>query len=136
MHRASTQEEMEAKYGATVCEREDLINHDSRDDSAMVYKGILPSGGALWVNRLVDWADLVVAEGFIEPHFFAGFSGGRKSVLPGIASYKTVLYNHNARFIADPRAVQGNLQGNPLHEDMQFAAKNRRARLHPQRDPG
>ncbi|HML45622.1 MAG TPA: nickel-dependent lactate racemase [Clostridia bacterium] len=112
MHRASTQEEMEAKYGAAVCEREELINHDSRDDSSMVYKGTLPSGG-----------DLVVSEGFIEPHFFAGFSGGRKSVLPGIASYKTVLYNHNARFIADPRAVQGNLQGNPLHEDMRFAAK-------------
>lgn len=123
MHRASTQAEMEAKYGATVCEREELINHNSRDDSAMVYKGTLPSGGALWVNRLVDWADLVVSEGFIEPHFFAGFSGGRKSVLPGIASYKTVMYNHNARFIADPRAVQGNLQGNPLHEDMRFAAK-------------
>lgn len=123
MHRASTPAEMEAKYGADVCAREDLINHDSRDDSAMVYKGILPSGGALWVNRLVDWADLVVAEGFIEPHFFAGFSGGRKSVLPGIASYKTVVYNHNARFIADPRAVQGSLEGNPLHEDMRFAAK-------------
>ncbi len=54
----------------------------------MVFKGILPSGGELWINKLVDEADLLISEGFIEPHFFAGFTGGRKSVLPGIASKK------------------------------------------------
>jgi nickel-dependent lactate racemase len=68
-------------------------------------------------------ADLLVAEGFIEPHIFAGFSGGRKSVFPGIASRKTVMYNHNAEFIAHPKARIGNLDGNPVHIDMLHAAK-------------
>ncbi|MDR0391280.1 MAG: nickel-dependent lactate racemase, partial [Planctomycetaceae bacterium] len=62
-------------------------------------------------------------EGFIEPHFFAGFSGGRKSVLPGIAARETVLYNHNAEFITNENARTGVLQHNPIHEDMIFAAR-------------
>ena len=85
--------------------------------------GRLPSGGDLVVNRLAVEADLLVAEGFIEPHFFAGFSGGRKSVLPGIASRETVMYNHNAGFIAHPKARTGVIEGNPIHEDMLFAAR-------------
>lgn len=68
-------------------------------------------------------ADLLVAEGFIEPHFFAGFSGGRKSVLPGIASRKTVIYNHNAAFIDDPHSRTGVVEGNPIHIDMLYAAR-------------
>jgi len=66
---------------------------------------------------------MVVSEGFIEPHFFAGFSGGRKSILPGVAARKTVLYNHNARFLSSGNSRQGKLFGNPIHEDMLFAAK-------------
>jgi len=88
----------------------------------MCFKGILPSGGELWVNKLVDEADLLISEGFIEPHFFAGFSGGRKSILPGIASKKTVLWNHNAKFIASKYARAGNLENNPIHRDMLYAA--------------
>ena len=72
---------------------------------------------------LGDEADLLISEGFIEPHFFAGFSGGRKSVLPGIASKKTVLWNHNAKFIANKNARAGSLAENPIHKDMLFAAK-------------
>ena len=68
-------------------------------------------------------ADLLVSEGFIEPHFFAGFSGGRKSVLPGVAGRKTVLANHCSEFIDHPRARTGILDGNPIHEDMLWAAK-------------
>jgi nickel-dependent lactate racemase len=70
---------------------------------------------------------LLISEGFIEPHFFAGFSGGRKSVLPGIAARETVLANHCAEFIAHPKARTGSIEGNPIHEDMLFAA--RKARL-------
>jgi nickel-dependent lactate racemase len=66
---------------------------------------------------------LLVSEGFIEPHFFAGFSGGRKSVFPGVTSRKTVLYNHNAEFIAHPKARTGILEGNPVHIDMLHAAR-------------
>ncbi len=123
MHRASTHEELVAKYGEKIVKEETIIMHDAYVDEDMTFKGILPSGGELWVNKLIDSADLLMSEGFIEPHFFAGFSGGRKSVLPGIASKKTVLWNHNAKFIANKNARAGNLQDNPIHKDMLFAAK-------------
>jgi len=122
-HRLTTQQELIAKFGKELCQQEDIAVHDSRNRDHLVYKGKLPSGGHLWLNDLVDWADMVVAEGFIEPHFFAGFSGGRKSVLPGIAGVETVLANHCAQFIASDRSRTGNLVRNPLHRDMLFAAK-------------
>ena len=122
-HRLTKAEELISKFGKELCQREEIIVHDSRDKKHLVYKGKLPSGGELWVNDLVDWADLVVAEGFIEPHFFAGFSGGRKSVLPGIAGTETVLANHCAKFIASDHARTGNLEHNPVHRDMLFASQ-------------
>lgn len=67
--------------------------------------------------------DLLISEGFIEPRFFAGMSGGRKSVLPGVASKVTVLANHCSEFIHSPYARTGILKGNPIHEDMLYAAK-------------
>jgi nickel-dependent lactate racemase len=97
-HRMSTREEIVNKFGAELAASEDIINHNCQDKEGMTFKGILPSGGELWVNSLVDWADLVIAEGFIEPHFFAGFSGGRKSILPGISARATVLANHCSKF--------------------------------------
>jgi nickel-dependent lactate racemase len=87
------------------------------------YLGILPSGGELWVDRVAAEADLLVSEGFIEPHFFAGFSGGRKSILPGIAGMTTVLANHCGEFIHSPKARTGILEGNPIHRDMVWAAQ-------------
>lgn len=123
MHRASTYEELVNKYGQKIVDEETIVMHDAYVDSDMTFKGILPSGGELWINKLVDEADLLISEGFIEPHFFAGFSGGRKSILPGIASKKTVLWNHNARFIANKNSRAGNLEDNPIHKDMLFAAQ-------------
>ena len=123
MHRPTTHEELVNKYGLKIVDEEEIIIHNAYNDEEMTFKGILPSGGELWVNKLVDEADLLISEGFIEPHFFAGFSGGRKSVLPGIASKKTVLWNHNAKFIASKYARAGNLKENPIHQDMLFAAK-------------
>ena len=123
MHRPTTHEELVNKYGQEIVDQEEIVIHDAYNDSEMVYKGVLPSGGELWLNKLVDEADLLISEGFIEPHFFAGFSGGRKSVLPGIASKKTVLWNHNAKFIANKNSRAGNLEDNPIHKDMLFAAK-------------
>ncbi|HHW43548.1 nickel-dependent lactate racemase [Desulfofundulus thermobenzoicus] len=123
MHRPSTPEELTQKFGEEVLEQVTVKVHRSQEDEEMTFLGNLPSGGELWVNKLAVEADLLVAEGFIEPHFFAGFSGGRKSVLPGIASHKTVLYNHNARFIASPYARTGIMENNPIHEDMLWAAE-------------
>ena len=123
MHRPTTDEELVNKYGGEIVANEEFIIHDAYNDSDMVFKGILPSGGELWLNKVVNEADLLISEGFIEPHFFAGFSGGRKSVLPGIASKKTVLWNHNAKFIASKNARAGSIDENPIHKDMLFAAK-------------
>ncbi|MDO4296841.1 MAG: nickel-dependent lactate racemase, partial [bacterium] len=121
-HRGTTESELRAKFGDEIVAKEHIVVHDC-DESEMVELGLLPSGGALWVNALAAKADLLIAEGFIEPHFFAGFSGGRKSVLPGIADRKTVLYNHNGCFIDSPYARTGILENNPIHKDMIFAAK-------------
>ncbi len=122
-HRATTRAELAAKFGDEIVAREKIVVHDSGAPEQMIEIGRLPSGGRLLINRLAAECDLLVAEGFIEPHFFAGFSGGRKSVLPGIASRETVLANHCAEFIADPGARTGNLEGNPIHRDMISAAR-------------
>jgi len=121
-HRGTTKDELEDKFGPEIARREKIVVHDC-DTSECVYCGKLPSGGRIVLNKLVMDADLVVAEGFIEPHFFAGFSGGRKSILPGIASRETVLYNHNAEFIAHPCARTGIVRNNPIHTDMLYACR-------------
>jgi len=100
-----------------------IVMHNGKDASSMVNAGKLPSGGDLIINKLAMEADLLVAEGFIEPHLFAGFSGGRKSVLPGIVSEVTVLANHCSEFIAHDKARAGILEGNPMQVDMVFAAR-------------
>jgi nickel-dependent lactate racemase len=120
-HRGPTREELAYKFTPEIMENEKIEIHNCDDTAADI--GILPSGGRLLLNKTAIEADLLVAEGFIEPHFFAGYSGGRKSVLPGIAARESVLYNHNAKFIAHPFARTGILEGNPLHTDMLFAAK-------------
>ena len=122
-HRETSREELIAKYGEGIVEHENIVVHDSSDAANMVKLGILPSGGELIVNRLAVETELLVGEGFIEPHFFAGFSGGRKSVLPGISSRQTVLANHCSEFIQSPFARTGNLENNPIHNDMVFAAR-------------
>ena len=123
MHRAMTEEEQRARFGDEIFFNEEIIVHDSRDENVLKHIGSLPSGGALVLSRHALDADLLVAEGFIEPHFFAGFSGGRKSVLPGVATYECVVSNHCSAFIADKNAAAGLLDGNPIHLDMEYAAE-------------
>ena len=122
-HRGTTKDELIEKFGPEIVERERIVIHDCADEANMISIGTLPSGGDLRINRVAAEADLLISEGFIEPHFFAGFSGGRKSVLPGIAARETVYWNHNADFIADAHARTGILEGNPLHRDMVYAAR-------------
>lgn len=122
-HRESTQEELIAKYGREIAENEEIVMHISTKDEDMISIGQLPSGGECLINKVAAEADLLLAEGFIESHFFAGFSGGRKSVLPGIASYKTIMANHSGDFIDSEKSRTGNLTENPIHEDMLYAAR-------------
>ena len=122
-HRGTTKEELIEKFGPEIVTRERIVIHDCAQEENMVTLGALPSGGVLRINRVAAEADLLISEGFIEPHFFAGFSGGRKSVLPGIAARETVYWNHNADFIGDPHSRTGILEGNPIHRDMIFSAR-------------
>lgn len=122
-HRRTTRDELIGKFGSTIVENEKIVIHDSADENMLVSLGKLPSGGELKLNKLAVETDLLLAEGFIEPHFFAGFSGGRKSVLPGIAARETVMANHCAEFINSEFARTGNLENNPIHQDMLYAAK-------------
>jgi len=121
-HRLTSQEELREKFGQEIFESEKIVVHDC-DNSEMVNLGKLPSGGSMIINKLATDADLLCAEGFIEPHFFAGFSGGRKSLLPGVASRRTVSYNHNSEFIAHPKSRTGVLDGNLIHNDMLYASR-------------
>ena len=123
-HRAPSREELVLKFGEEIAGREKIVVHNcAAAEEAFVSLGALPSGGELILNRIAVEADLLCAEGFIEPHFFAGFSGGRKSVLPGVAARKTVLSNHCSAFIDSPFARTGIIEGNPIHRDMIYAAK-------------
>ena len=124
-HRPTTREELIYKFGEEYVNREDIhfVVHLSHEDEDMVEVGTLPSGGKLLINKVAAEADLLISEGFIEPHFFAGFSGGRKSVLPGVSSAVTVMANHCSEFIDSQYARTGILDGNPIHKDMIYAAE-------------
>ena len=98
-HRPTTREELINKFGEEIVENENIIIHVSTDENMLVNVGKLPSGGDLVLNKYAMEAELLIAEGFIESHFFAGFSGGRKSILPGVASATTIMANHCGEFI-------------------------------------
>ena len=122
-HRPTTDAELRAKFGDEIVDSEKIIVHNCADESMLTKLGTLPSGGELIINKTAVEADLLCSEGFIEPHFFAGFSGGRKSVLPGIASKKTVYANHCGAFIESKAARTGLTVGNPINVDMEYAAE-------------
>ena len=122
-HRPTSTAELEAKLGAEIMNQCQIVIHDCRNPDSNVEIGRLPSGPPCVIDRVAAEAELLIAEGFIEPHFFAGFSGGRKSVLPGISDQVTVLGNHCSKFIDSPYSRTGILDGNPMHEDMLAAAK-------------
>ena len=124
-HRGTTVEELRAKLGDELYEefKDHIVVHNAHDPESNVKVGVLPSGPDCILDKVAVNASLLVAEGFIEPHFFAGFSGGRKSVLPGIADAVTVMGNHCSKFIDHPCSRTGILDGNPMHEDMLAAAR-------------
>ncbi|MEE0946218.1 MAG: nickel-dependent lactate racemase [Acutalibacteraceae bacterium] len=122
-HRGTTKAELIAKFGEDIVNNEKIYIHDCLDKNMLVNIGTLPSGSPCEINKIAYEADLLVSEGFIEPHLFAGFSGGRKSVLPGVAGRSTVLANHCSEFIDSPFSRTGNLINNPIHKDMVWAAR-------------
>ena len=123
LHRPTTEEEQRRMFGDAIVDQEKIVVNKAFEDEDFERVCGLPSGAELWVNKLALHCDLLVTEGFIEPHFFAGFSGGRKSILPGICNAVTVNENHSYKAIASPYAATGVLEHNPIHEDMVFAAR-------------
>jgi nickel-dependent lactate racemase len=122
-HRPQTPAELEAMLGPDVVARYPCVQHDGRDDANLVRLGRTAQGHEVRVNRLFVEADVRILTGFIEPHFFAGFSGGPKGVLPSIAGAESVVSNHGPRMIAQPQARWGVTVGNPIWEEMLEAAR-------------
>lgn len=112
-HRASTPDELTRMLGAAA-RRFAIVNHDCRRTRDLVLVGRSACGGECWLNRQWVEADLRIATGFIEPHFFAGFSGGAKGVVPAIAGLATVQHFHRAALIAHPGTTWGDPRANPL----------------------
>ncbi len=118
LHRANEGTELEELVGDPwVLKTVRVENHFARDDAAHVDLGRTGRGIPVKIDRRFVDADLRIVSGLIEPHFMAGWSGGRKVVAPGVAHHETIRTFHSARFMEDPLAVQCNLVGNPLHEE-------------------
>lgn len=123
LHRPASREELEELLGKDVVKEVKVVNHDAEDEGQLTEIGKTTFGTDVTLNKRVVDADFVITTGLIEPHFFAGYSGGRKSILPGVAGRKSVFQNHSFKMIGHPNARYGILEGNPIHEDALEAAK-------------
>lgn len=121
IHRGMHMDEMKACYGADIVRRFKVANHDCDDSSNLVWVGRLSHGTELYLNRIIVESDMVIGTGLISPHYFAGFSGGRKSVLPGVASRASISHNHS--LMASDDAATCKVEGNPVSEEMLEAAR-------------
>ena len=119
LHRPNEGQELEELVGSSwVMETVRVENHFARDDAAHVDLGATPTRGTpVRLDRRFVEADLRIATGLVEPHFMAGYSGGRKVIAPGVAHKDTITTFHSARFMAHPKAENCILEGNPLHEE-------------------
>ncbi len=122
-HRANTPDELQRMLGRPILERYRVVNHDARDDASLAFAGRTASDVPVWLNRHWLDADVRITTGFVEPHFFAGFSGGPKMVAPGLAGLATTLVLHDARHIGHPKATWGITDGNPVHDDVRAIAR-------------
>lgn len=121
-HRGNTTGELREMFGDGVLDRVRVVNHDARDSGSVRWVGEFGNGVPVWLNRLWVDADVRITTGFVEPHFFAGFSGGPKMVAPGLAALETVLTLHDAARIGHPMATWGVTRGNPIHDDIRAIA--------------
>lgn len=121
-HRPNTQAELERMLTPEVVRGYRVLNHECEREEDLVAVGTTRDGTPALLNRHAVEADLRIVTGFIEPHFFAGFSGGPKGLMPGVAGLRTVMSNHGYRNISDPRATFGITEGNPLWEELRDIA--------------
>ncbi len=117
VHRGATDAELVRILGPAYDQLHGcVVSHDARKDEDMVFLGTSGNGTELSVNKAVIESDRIIAIGSVEPHYFAGYTGGRKAIMPGVASYRSIEMNH--KLALDPRARALALEGNPVHEDM------------------
>ncbi len=121
-HRSCTAEELETMLGEQTVKRFRIVQNDARDCDAHALVGTTAGGNEIWLHKEYLRCDVRILTGFIEPHFFAGFSGGGKACMPGMARLETIMRNHDARNIDDPRAEWGVTRGNPVWEGIREAA--------------
>jgi nickel-dependent lactate racemase len=122
-HRPNLGEELERMVGKEIMKNYRIENHIARDKSQQRFLGKTKRGTEAWVNRLYLEADLKILTGLIEPHFMGGYSGGRKSICPGISGVDTVKIQHGPHFLEHPNADNGIIEGNPFHEEALEIAK-------------
>lgn len=121
-HRPNTEPELERLLTRDVVRRYRVLNHEPENPDALAQVGVTRDGTPALLNKHLLNADLRVITGFIEPHLFAGFSGGPKGIMPGVAGLETVMSNHGAHQIGDPKAAFGITTGNPIWEEMRDIA--------------
>jgi nickel-dependent lactate racemase len=121
-HRPQTEAELRAMLGDRIVEGYHCIQHDFNDDDNLVALGKTSLGHPVRINRFYLEADVRILTGFIEPHFFAGFSGGPKAVLPSLSGAESVFTNHGLEMISHPKATWGIIEGNPIWEEMREVA--------------
>jgi len=121
-HRPNTREELETMLTPEIAANYRVLNHEPENPDVLVQVGTTADGTPALLNRHIVEADLRIITGFIEPHFFAGFSGGVKGIMPGCAGLDTVMSNHGAKNIGDPQATFGVTEGNPLWEELRDIA--------------
>jgi nickel-dependent lactate racemase len=122
-HRGNTRAELIQMLGEEVVETVEIINHNAFTPEELTFMGETASGVPVWVNRHYVEASFRIVTGFIEPHFFAGFSGGAKGIIPGLAGLQTIQHLHNAPLIGHPRSTWAVLAGNPVQQGIQNAVK-------------
>jgi nickel-dependent lactate racemase len=122
-HRTNTPPELERMLGRDILNTYRVVNHDSRDPSSLGRVGVTSTGVEVFLNRAWLDADVRITTGFVEPHFFAGFSGGPKMVAPGLAGLRTVMTLHDVHHIGHPLATWGVTEGNPVHDDVREIAR-------------
>jgi nickel-dependent lactate racemase len=117
-HRQQSEAELRGMLGAEVVDHYRCVQHNAFDDDQLVSLGTTSRGHPVRLNRHLMEADVKILTGFIEPHFFAGYSGGPKGVLPALAGTESVFTNHGYEMIAHPAATWGITHGNPIWEEM------------------
>ena len=117
-HRPMKESEIEAMLGLREAGFDlPVANHDYQKQEDLVYVGKTGRGSPVWVNKLYSEADLKIVTGLVEPHFMAGYSGGRKLVAPGVAYQDTILNFHTAHILEHEKSANCVIEGNPLHEE-------------------